>query len=44
MLDVSDRMVKYVTRIINENKHVFEIYDLHAGENYKALEVVYTRK
>lgn len=43
-LNVSGRIVKYVTRIINENKHVFEIIDLHAGDNYKVMEITYTRK
>lgn len=44
MLDVSGRTVKYVTRIINEDKHIFQIVDLHAGEDYKVIEIVYTRK
>jgi len=44
MLDVHGRMVKYVTRIINDNKHVVEIYDLHAGDNYKVLEITYERQ
>ena len=44
MLDVSGRTVKYVIKIINEDKHVFEIIDLHAGDDYKVIEVVYTRK
>ncbi len=44
MLDVSGRTVKYVIKIINEDKHVFEIIDLHAGDDYKVIEIVYTRK
>lgn len=44
MLDVHSRMIKYVTRIINDDKHVFEIYDLHAGSDYKVMEITYTRK
>jgi len=44
MLDITGRMVKYVTKIIDKDKHVFEIYDLHAGENYRVLEITYTRK
>lgn len=43
-LDVIGRHVKYVRRILGPDKHVFEIYDLHAGEGYKALEVTYTRR
>lgn len=44
MLDVSDRMVKYVTTIEGPDKHVFEVFDLHAGDNYKVVEVVYERQ
>ncbi len=44
MLDVFGRTVKYVSKIINEDKHVFEIIDLHAGDDYKVIEIVYTRK
>lgn len=43
MLDVRGRMVKYQTKIVDDDKHIFSIYDLHAGENYKALEIEYTR-
>jgi hypothetical protein len=43
-LGVYGRTVKYVTRIINDDKHLLEIYDLHAGDGYKASEIVYTRK
>ena len=39
-----DKPVKYVTRVIDENQHVFQIYDLAAGDDYKAFEVTYTRK
>lgn len=44
MLNVVGRMVKYVTRVENKDKHVFEMYDLHAGDNYKVIELTYTRK
>ena len=44
MLGIRGRMVKYVTRIISDDKHVFEIYDLHAGDDYKVVEVEYTRR
>ncbi len=43
MLGVTGRMVRYVTRVISDDKHVFEMYDLHAGENHKAMEIVYER-
>lgn len=43
MLDTVGRTVKYVHRMVDKNTHVFEIYDLHAGEDYKMLEVTYER-
>jgi Protein of unknown function (DUF1579) len=40
-----DKPVKYVTRVISKDKHVFEIYDEVGGPNeYKAVEIIYTRK
>ncbi|MHC5023296.1 MAG: DUF1579 domain-containing protein [Planctomycetota bacterium] len=44
MLGVVGRMVKYVTRIIDEDTQVFEIIDLHAGDDYKVVEVTYNRR
>lgn len=44
MLNVQDRMIKMVTRIIDKNKHVMEMHDLHAGDGYKVMEIIYTRK
>jgi hypothetical protein len=44
MLDTVGRMVKYVTRVESDKKFIFEIYDLHAGDNYKVIEVVYERQ
>ena len=43
MLGVVGRTVKYVTRVVDEDKHVFEIIDLHAGDGYKVIEITYTR-
>lgn len=43
-MNVYGRMVKYVTRVIDKDKHVFEITDLHAGDNYKVVEITYTRQ
>ena len=40
-----DKPVKYVSRIISKDKHVFEIYDLAGTPNeFKAMEMTYTRK
>lgn len=44
MLNVYGRMVKFVTRIVNDNKHLLEIVDLHASDDYKVMEITYTRK
>ena len=43
-MNMVGRTVKYVTRIINNDKHVFEIYDLPAGDDYKVMEITYTRR
>jgi hypothetical protein len=43
-LGVIGRHVKYVTRIVDENTYVFDIYDLHAGDDYKVIEMTYRRK
>lgn len=40
-----DKTVKYVTRIVNKDKNIFEIHDLSLPEpNTKVMEIVYTRK
>ena len=44
MLKVIGRTVKYVTRIVDKDTQVFEIFDLHAGPDYKVVEVTYKRK
>jgi hypothetical protein len=43
-MDLVGRPVKYVTRIVDERTHVFEIYDLRAGDGVKAIEITYKRK
>ena len=44
MLKVYGRTIKYVTKIVSPDKHVFSIYDLHAGDDYKVIEITYERK
>ena len=44
MLKVFGRTVRYETRILDADHHVFAIYDLHAGPDYKVIEITYTRK
>jgi len=43
MLKVFGRTVKYVCKMVDADKHVFTIYDLHAGDDYKVIEITYTR-
>jgi hypothetical protein len=44
MLGIVGRMVKYAFRVLDEDRYVFEVYDLHAGPEYKVSEITYTRK
>lgn len=44
MLDVSDRMVKYVTRWTGDDSFVLEVYDLHVSDDYKVVEIEYKRQ
>jgi hypothetical protein len=43
MMDMIGRMVKYETKIESDDKHVFSIYDLAVGSDYKVIEVTYER-
>jgi DMSO/TMAO reductase YedYZ molybdopterin-dependent catalytic subunit len=45
MTGENDKPVKYVTRIISKDKHVFEVYDeVGNPKEYKVAEIIYTRK
>ena len=44
MLGIHGRTVKHLTRFVNDDKHIFEIFDLAAGDDYKVIEITYTRK
>lgn len=44
MLNVTGRMVKYVSKIKDKDTRVFECYDLHAADDYKVFEIEYKRK
>ncbi len=44
MLDVIGRMVKFQYKFVDDSTEVFTIYDLHAGEDYRVMEVTYKRK
>lgn len=43
MLKVHDRTVKHTYTIESPDRHVFTVFDLHAGDDYKAFEIVYER-
>ena len=40
---VFGRMVRIQTVIESENRHTFTMYDLHAGENYRVMQILYER-
>jgi len=44
MMNMIGRHVKYVTEHINEDKAIFTMYDLAAGEDHKVMEITYTRQ
>jgi hypothetical protein len=44
MLDVVARTCKYVFTFESDTKFTFQVYDLHAGDNYKAFEISYERQ
>lgn len=44
MLGVTGRMVKSVITIVNDDKEIFEMYDLHVAPDYKVMEIVYERQ
>ena len=44
MTGESDKMTKYVSTIVSEDEHVFEIFDLSAGHDTPALQITYKRK
>ena len=44
MLKMVGRTVKYETRYVDDDTHVFSMYDLAAGPDYKVIEVTYKRK
>jgi len=43
-MKMTGRMVHYKTRIINADKHVFEMFDLAVAPDYKVMEITYTRQ
>lgn len=43
-VDVHGRTVKTVTRVLSKDKHTLEMYDLHAGDDFKVLEILYERQ
>ncbi len=43
-IDVTGRMIRYVDRLVDDDHHVFECYDLHLADDYKIVEIAYSRK
>jgi hypothetical protein len=44
MIKVFGRTVKYVTTILSDDQYRLDVIDLHAGDDYKVIEIVYTRQ
>lgn len=44
MMKVVGRPVKYIYRIADADHYTMELVDLHAGDDYKVVEVSFTRK
>ncbi len=44
MMGMIGRTVKYQTKVVDKDTHVFAIYDLAAGDDYKVIEITYKRK
>ena len=42
-LKVIGRTVKYVTKIVDKDHHTFEIFDVHAGDDYLVISLSYER-
>ena len=42
-IQVVGRTVKYVSRVVDKDTHVFQIIDLHAGDDHKVMEITYKR-
>ncbi len=43
-LDVYGRTIKLTCKVESKDKHVVSVIDLHAGDDYKVVEIVYERK
>lgn len=44
MSNVYGRMIRSVTRWVDADTYVFTMYDLHAGDNHKVMELTYKRR
>lgn len=44
MTGQKDMAMKHVVRVLNRDKHVFEMYDASKGKETKTMEITYTRK
>jgi hypothetical protein len=43
MMGVYGKTVRYDTKFVSPDQHVFSMYDCHAGPDYKMMEITYTR-
>ena len=44
MMGVYGKTLRYETKFLSNDKHVFAMYDCHAGIDHKVMEITYTRK
>lgn len=42
-MGVYGKTIRYESKFISDDKHIFTIYDCHAGVDYKVMEITYTR-
>jgi hypothetical protein len=44
MTGQKDKPTRAILRIVDANKHTFEMHDISAGKDVKMMELTYTRK
>jgi Protein of unknown function (DUF1579) len=42
-MGIHGKTIRYESKIVSNDKHIFTMYDCHAGVDYKVMEITYTR-
>ncbi len=42
-MGVHGKTIRYESKIVSNDKHIFTMYDCHAGVDYKVMEITYSR-